>query len=328
MIPKGKGFPKFADDSTLNQIRGKAMVGRQSIEDVWTLLDHLQLLEHMLDEDVDANDALGTEGWRHHAEAVSASFASPRPQEPKKSELLCGTSERICSTCGHAEKWHNVDTGLGECYKDISSEQPDKWICRCHKFISRGETPPAALSKLVPLAVLPVGEVIHVVTRSDSVSPSQTYMYVHPPAATPEPKLVRLEVGRLPGEFGPASAFDGKKLDATSTTTGCRTDLTPSVGSDVPDVVATRLVPNGGVSGLPTALASTPHEQHVAGLRYEAGLLARNMELKADLTALRVSLAALEQAWKSEYAAGRTRDSRTCANDLGELLAAQTEGTK
>ena len=25
MIPKGKGLPKFADDSTLNRIRGKAM---------------------------------------------------------------------------------------------------------------------------------------------------------------------------------------------------------------------------------------------------------------------------------------------------------------
>jgi hypothetical protein len=74
MIPKGKGLPRFADDATLNQIRGKAMVGHQSIEDVWTLLDHLQLLEHILDEEIDANDGLGTEGWRHHAEGVSASF--------------------------------------------------------------------------------------------------------------------------------------------------------------------------------------------------------------------------------------------------------------
>ena len=79
MIPKGKGLPKFADDATLNQIRGKAMVGHQSIEDVWTLLDHLQLLELMFDEDVD--DALGTEGWRHHAEAISASFAPHQTQE-------------------------------------------------------------------------------------------------------------------------------------------------------------------------------------------------------------------------------------------------------
>lgn len=53
MIPKGKGLPKYADDSTLNEIRGKAMVGHQSIEDVWVLLDHLQLLEHMLDEEID-----------------------------------------------------------------------------------------------------------------------------------------------------------------------------------------------------------------------------------------------------------------------------------
>lgn len=74
MIPKGKGLPKYADDSTLNQIRGKAIVGHQSIEDMWTVLDHLQLLEHILDEEVDTEDGLGTEGWRHHAESVSAQW--------------------------------------------------------------------------------------------------------------------------------------------------------------------------------------------------------------------------------------------------------------
>lgn len=75
MIPKGKGLPRYADDATLNQIRGKAMVGHQSIEDVWTLLDHLQLLEHLLDERVDPEDALGPEGWRHAAECESVTFA-------------------------------------------------------------------------------------------------------------------------------------------------------------------------------------------------------------------------------------------------------------
>jgi hypothetical protein len=74
VIPKGKGLPKYADDSTLNQIRGKAMVGHQSIEDVWTLLDHLQLLEHVLDEEIDPEDALGTEGWRRHMRAVAAGW--------------------------------------------------------------------------------------------------------------------------------------------------------------------------------------------------------------------------------------------------------------
>lgn len=72
MIPKGKGLPCYADDASLNQIRGKAMVGHQSLEDVWTLLDHLQLLEHILDEEIDPEDGLGTEGWRHRAEDVSA----------------------------------------------------------------------------------------------------------------------------------------------------------------------------------------------------------------------------------------------------------------
>ena len=75
MIPRGKGLPKYADDSILNQIRGKAMIGHQTLEDVWTLLDHLQLLEHVLDEEIDMEDALGTEGWRHHMEAIGASFA-------------------------------------------------------------------------------------------------------------------------------------------------------------------------------------------------------------------------------------------------------------
>jgi len=71
MVPKGKGQPKFADDSTLNQIRGKAMVGHQTIEDVWTLLDHIQIMETILDEEVDPNDGLGTEGWREFMEASS-----------------------------------------------------------------------------------------------------------------------------------------------------------------------------------------------------------------------------------------------------------------
>ncbi len=74
MIPKGKGLPKFATDSTLNQIRGKAMVGHQTIEDVWIVLDHLQLLEHILDEEVDATDGLGPNGWREFAEGESLKF--------------------------------------------------------------------------------------------------------------------------------------------------------------------------------------------------------------------------------------------------------------
>ncbi len=80
MIPKGKGLPKYADDATLNQIRGKAMVGHQTIEDVWTLLDHLQLLEHVLDEEVDPADGLGPSGWREHMEAVSAQWERPIKQ--------------------------------------------------------------------------------------------------------------------------------------------------------------------------------------------------------------------------------------------------------
>ena len=74
MVPKGKGLPAYADDRTLNIIRGKAMMGPVSEKDTWTLLDHLLLLEHMLDSEVDPNDGLGTEGWRHFAESLSATW--------------------------------------------------------------------------------------------------------------------------------------------------------------------------------------------------------------------------------------------------------------
>ena len=74
MIPKGKGLPKFADDSTLNRIRGKAMVGHQTIEDVWTLLDHLQLIEHVLDEQEFPTDVFGVEGWRRYVEDEGAAW--------------------------------------------------------------------------------------------------------------------------------------------------------------------------------------------------------------------------------------------------------------
>jgi len=71
VIPKGKGLPAYADDATLAEIRGKAMVGHQTLADVWTLLDHLLLLEHVLDEHVDLNDGLGPSGWRDFAQVES-----------------------------------------------------------------------------------------------------------------------------------------------------------------------------------------------------------------------------------------------------------------
>jgi hypothetical protein len=78
MIPKGKGLPNYAADDVLNQIRGKAMVGHQTLEDVWTLLDHLQLLEHLLDEEVDPEDGLGPDGWRERASAVGTQWKAGR----------------------------------------------------------------------------------------------------------------------------------------------------------------------------------------------------------------------------------------------------------
>jgi hypothetical protein len=65
MIPSGKGLPRYANERETNIIRGKAMVGHQSVDDIWTLLDHIAQLEELLDE-ADAEDMFGTEGWRHH----------------------------------------------------------------------------------------------------------------------------------------------------------------------------------------------------------------------------------------------------------------------
>lgn len=74
----------------------------------------------------------------------------------------------------------------------------------------------------------------------------------------------------------------------------------------------------------------TEQEQHAAWRK-------RSEQAEAELAALRVSLAALEQAWRSE---AKELDDATrgqwvepevkiqCADELAHLLAAQTEGTK
>ncbi|MCI1002815.1 hypothetical protein HWD97_22340 [Ochrobactrum sp. C6C9] len=48
----------------LNTVRGKAMVGHASPEEIMKVFDHLDALEMFLD-DHDEGDVFGTEGWRH-----------------------------------------------------------------------------------------------------------------------------------------------------------------------------------------------------------------------------------------------------------------------
>ena len=56
--------PKLLSDKELNTIRGKAMVGHASVEEIVSVFGHLDSLEMKLDDEM-RGDAFGTEGWRH-----------------------------------------------------------------------------------------------------------------------------------------------------------------------------------------------------------------------------------------------------------------------
>jgi hypothetical protein len=56
--------PKLLSDKELNFIRGKAIVGHASCEEIMQVFGHLDMLESKLDE-TDNEDYFGTEGWRH-----------------------------------------------------------------------------------------------------------------------------------------------------------------------------------------------------------------------------------------------------------------------
>lgn len=56
--------PKAQDDSVINTIRGKNLVGHATQSDITKLLEHIDALEQWLDT-LDNNDFFGTEGWRH-----------------------------------------------------------------------------------------------------------------------------------------------------------------------------------------------------------------------------------------------------------------------
>lgn len=55
---------ELMSDRDLNMLRGKALVGKVSKEEVLKILNHLTLIEQRLDE-TDPDDFFGTEGWRH-----------------------------------------------------------------------------------------------------------------------------------------------------------------------------------------------------------------------------------------------------------------------
>lgn len=55
---------ELLSDSKLNELRGKAMVGHITKDEVMAVLNHLTVLEAKLDEQ-DDEDVFGTEGWRH-----------------------------------------------------------------------------------------------------------------------------------------------------------------------------------------------------------------------------------------------------------------------
>jgi hypothetical protein len=56
--------PRLLTEKEINIIRGKAMVGHASVEELLSVFFHYDLIEMKLDE-YDGDDAFGTEGWRH-----------------------------------------------------------------------------------------------------------------------------------------------------------------------------------------------------------------------------------------------------------------------
>jgi len=55
---------KFLTEKELNIIRGKALVGHATPEEILSVFGHIDALEDKLD-DFEQDDTFGTEGWRH-----------------------------------------------------------------------------------------------------------------------------------------------------------------------------------------------------------------------------------------------------------------------
>lgn len=56
--------PRLLSNKELNTIRGKATVGKATVEEIQQIFGHIDTLEEWLD-DADMEDTFGTEGWRH-----------------------------------------------------------------------------------------------------------------------------------------------------------------------------------------------------------------------------------------------------------------------
>ena len=54
----------YLTEKELNTIRGKAMVGHATPEEILSVFAHLDAMEMKLDE-TEEDDFFGTEGWRH-----------------------------------------------------------------------------------------------------------------------------------------------------------------------------------------------------------------------------------------------------------------------
>ena len=55
---------KLLSDKEINIIRGKAIVGKASPEELMQVFGHWDIIEQKMDE-LDCEDYFGTEGWRH-----------------------------------------------------------------------------------------------------------------------------------------------------------------------------------------------------------------------------------------------------------------------
>lgn len=56
--------PRLLSDKELNTIRGKALVGHATPQELAQVFGHIDSIEMKLEE-VEQDDFFGTEGWRH-----------------------------------------------------------------------------------------------------------------------------------------------------------------------------------------------------------------------------------------------------------------------
>ena len=56
--------PRLLSDKELNTIRGKAIVGHESTQELMKVFGHIDAMEMRLEE-LDEEDCFGSRGWRH-----------------------------------------------------------------------------------------------------------------------------------------------------------------------------------------------------------------------------------------------------------------------